>query len=60
MEVVFLTKKESNRLQKEAFLKLSKAERVLQFFKLSEEIQQLFPTKHKRKNTDNFIIDLSK
>lgn len=59
MKITFRTKEESNRLQEETFLKLSRAERVLQFFKLSKRIKQ-FPTKDIIENKNNFVIDFSK
>lgn len=55
MEVTFQTKEESNKLQQEAFLKLSGTERVLHFFKLSSRINQL-PVKHKKDTSANFEI----
>lgn len=55
MELRFQTKKESNRQQLEAFLKLPKAERVLCFFSLMEQVAQ-FPTKHPKEKSANFKI----
>ncbi|MFD1602042.1 hypothetical protein ACFSJW_24065 [Flavobacterium artemisiae] len=56
MEIRFQTKEESNRQQQEDFLKLSGAERVRSFLKLSERISR-FPVKNRvDKNKDNFII----
>lgn len=56
MEIRFQTKEESNKKQKEDFLKLSKTERFYSFLRLSERISR-FPVKNKvDKNKDNFII----
>ena len=57
MKVSFQTKEESNKMQLESFLKLSKAERFHQFLLLSIRINS-FPTKNKiiGKET-NFIIN---
>lgn len=56
MEIRFQTKEESNRLQQEEFLKLSKVERIYSFLRLSERISK-FPVKNKvDKNKDNFLI----
>ncbi|WP_428223741.1 hypothetical protein [Flavobacterium sp.] len=59
MQVTFQTKEESNRQQREAFLKLSGAERVFAFIELSKQINA-FPTKHKPEKSNNFIIDFTK
>jgi hypothetical protein len=57
MEIRFQTKEESNQLQQEDFLKLSGAERIQSFLKLSRRINQLFPPKEEVKiNPKNFII----
>lgn len=59
MEIYFQTKAESNRQQREEFLKLSGGERVQAFFELCERMAE-FPVKNKSKRkNDNFIIDLS-
>lgn len=56
MEIKFQTKEESNKQQQEAFLKLSKTERIYSFFRLMERMD-LFPVKNKvDKNKDNFLI----
>jgi hypothetical protein len=56
MEIKFQTKEESNKQQQEAFLKLSKAERIYSFLHLMERVDQ-FPVKNKtEKNKDNFQI----
>ena len=57
MEIRFQTKEESNRLQEEAFLKLSKSERVWRFFELMQKSKSL-PTKAKPSKTNNFIINI--
>lgn len=59
MEIKFQTKEESNKLQREAFLKLSPAERFMHFKRLSRRILQ-FPTKAIEKENNNFIIDFTK
>jgi hypothetical protein len=56
MELRFQTKKESNQLQQDEFLKLSKIERLYAFFRLMEQMSK-FPIKNKEdKNKDNFVI----
>ena len=55
MKISYNTKEESNKMQEAAFLKLSKGERVTQFFRLMARINK-FPTKAKKKSNDNFII----
>lgn len=61
MQIKFQTKEESNKEQNEAFLKLSKSERVARFFYLSNKILKTFPTKDKMDKTQgNFIINFSK
>ena len=54
MEISFQTKEESNRLQREAFLKLSPSERVVSFFRLMQQVNN-FPTKINSDNK-NFIV----
>ncbi len=56
MELHFQTKEESNQLQQDEFLKLSKVERLYAFFRLMERMST-FPVKNKvDKNTNNFLI----
>lgn len=55
MELRFQTKEESNQQLQDAFLKLSKSERVWRFFSLVEQCNQ-FPTKYKKDKSANFII----
>ena len=58
MEIVFQTKEQSNQLQKDAFLELSKIERFYCFLRLMERMSQ-FPVKNKVDSSkDNFIIEL--
>lgn len=58
MKLTFQTKEESNKLQQEAFLRLSKSERVFAFYRLMERIRQ-FPVKTKKeKGSANFVIIL--
>jgi len=59
MEIKFNSKEESNRLQELAFLALTPTERVLHFFKLSQQIN-LFPTASPKKDNSNFIIEIYK
>lgn len=56
MELRFQTKEESNQLQQDEFLKLSKIERLYAFFRLMEQMSK-FPVQTKEdKNKDNFVI----
>ena len=56
MELRFQTKEESNQLQQDEFLKLSKVERLYAFFRLMEQMSK-FPIQNKEdKNKDNFVI----
>ena len=58
MKLTFQTKEESNQRQRDAFLKLSKSERVFAFYRLMERIKQ-FPVKNpKEKENSNFMIVL--
>ena len=57
MEIKFQTKEESNKAQQEAFLKLTKVERIYAFLQLMERVNQ-FPTKAIKKNSNNFIIEI--
>ncbi|OYQ44410.1 hypothetical protein CHU92_02420 [Flavobacterium cyanobacteriorum] len=57
MEIRFQTKEESNRLQREDFLKLPGGERVLAFLRLCAALEH-FPSKKKLKQKDNFIIKI--
>lgn len=59
MEIRFTTKEESKKLQEEAFLKLSPAERVINFLRLSEQFMQ-FPTTKPYDTKDNFVLELWK
>lgn len=47
MEIKFQTKAESKQQQQEAFLKLSGAERFMQFLALSRAINRIMPVKSK-------------
>ncbi len=58
MEIKFQTKEESNKAQQEAFLRLSKADRFYSFLHLMEKVSQ-FPTKAIKKNSTNFIIEIT-
>ena len=56
MELRFQTKEESNQLQQDEYLKLSKVERLYAFFRLMEQMSK-FPIQNKQdKNKDNFVI----
>ena len=55
MQISFNTKEESNKIQEDAFLKLSKEERVRRFFYLVSRVNE-FPTKATKKKSDNLII----
>ena len=57
MEIKFQTKEESNRQQEEAFLKLSKSERVWRFFELMQKSKSL-PVKEKPSKSNNFMIHI--
>lgn len=57
MKISFENKEESNLRREEDFLKLSKSERVIAFFKLSHFILK-FPTKAEKKMDTNFILTL--
>lgn len=58
MEIKFRTKQESNQEQLEDFLKLSGAERLASFFRLSRSVNK-FPVKHEKTiNPKNFILEI--
>lgn len=59
MKIRFQTKEESKKEQREAFLKLTPAQRMEKFFELSRKINQLPAARKKKINPDNFIIDLT-
>ena len=59
MEIRFTTKEESKKLQEVAFLKLSPVERVINFFKLSEQFMQ-FPTTKPYDTKNNLVFELWK
>lgn len=59
MKISFETKEESNIRRTSDFLKLTKTERVLAFFELSNYILK-FPTKAEKKNQSNFVLTLEK
>ena len=52
MKIIFQTKEESNAQQREDFLKLSGAERLVAFFELSRKINR-FPSKIKVDKTSD-------
>lgn len=57
MEIRFQSKEESNRQREEAFLNLSKSERVWRFFELMQKSKSL-PVKEGSAKSDNFIIHI--
>ena len=57
MEIRFQTKKESKVLQEKAFLALSPIERIYSFLRLSRQVNR-FPTKSKKRDKGNFVIEL--
>lgn len=57
MEISFNTKEENNKRRLEEFLKLTGAERISSFLNLMEQVSK-FPTKYKKKKTNNFLIIL--
>ncbi len=60
MQIRFQTKAESKRQQQEAFLKLSGAERFMQFLELSRAINRIMPVKNRpsfeERNKGNFLM----
>ena len=57
MKITFRTKEDSNKLQTEDFLKLSKSERIYAFINLLLKSKQL-PKKTKAEKSDNFLIEI--
>jgi hypothetical protein len=57
MQIQFQTKEESNTLQLESFLKLSKVDRIYSFLNLMYKVNQ-FPTKIKEDKSANFLITI--
>ena len=60
MQIRFQTKEESKRQQREAFLKLSGAERFMRFLELSRAINRIMPVKDRvsfeERNKGNFLM----
>ncbi len=60
MQISFQTKEESKQQQREAFLKLSKAECFMRFLELSRTINQIMPVKNRmsfeERNKGNFLM----
>ena len=60
MQIRFQSKEESKRQQREAFLKLSGAERFMRFLELSRAINRIMPVKNKmsfeERNKGNFLM----
>jgi hypothetical protein len=59
MQISFTTKEESKAAQQEAFLKLSGAERVMSFVRLSKKMRA-FQSSAPERGKDNFWIDFTK
>jgi hypothetical protein len=59
MQMQFQTKEESNKIQLESFLKLSKVERIYNFLNLMYKVNQ-YPTKIKVDKSANFLIRIKK
>ncbi len=57
MKMRFQTKEESNALQLENFLKLSRVERIYSFLNLMYKVNQ-YPTKVKEVKSANFLITI--
>ncbi|MDO6438533.1 hypothetical protein Q4534_14010 [Cyclobacterium sp. 1_MG-2023] len=59
MEIKFQTKEESNREQREAFLKLAPADRFYAFLDLCAKLKK-FPVKSTKENaSENFVIEIT-
>lgn len=57
MEIRFQTKEESNEIQRDSFLKLSKIERIYSFLNLMHKVNQ-YPTKVREDKSANFLLVL--
>lgn len=57
MKIQFQTKEESNKMQLESFLKLSKVERIYSFLNLMHKVNQ-YPSKIKVDKSANFLITI--
>lgn len=57
MKITFQTKEESKKKQLEEFLKLSKVERIYNYFEFIIKSKQL-PTKAVEEKKDNFVIEI--
>jgi hypothetical protein len=57
MKMRFQTKEESNAIQLEKFLKLSKIDRIYSFLNLMYKVNQ-YPTKVKEVKSANFLITI--
>jgi hypothetical protein len=57
MKMQFQTKEESNKIQLESFLKLSKIDRIYSFLNLMYKVNQ-YPTKTKEDKSANFLITI--
>lgn len=57
MEIRFQTKGESNEIQRDSFLQLSKIERIYSFLNLMHKVNQ-YPTKVREDKSANFLLVL--
>jgi len=57
MKILYRNKAESNKEQRDSFLKLSPIERIYSFLSLIHHLKD-FPTENKRSN-DNFIVEIN-
>ena len=57
MKIEFQTKEESNKIQLESFLKLSKIERIYSFLNLMHKVNQ-YPSKIKEDKSANFLTTI--
>lgn len=57
MEMNFRTKEESNRIQREEFLKLTPEERFYAFLDLMDSLRG-FPSSNKKNISDNFVVEI--
>ncbi len=56
MKISFTNKDSQNKLQEEAFIRLSPLERVKRFIMMSQEINSFSRKEKAEKNQDNFVI----
>lgn len=58
MQISYTTKEEANAAQQEAFLKLSGAERVMLFIKLSTQAKKFATQADDDRHKGNFVIEM--